>query len=195
MTVVVIWAVLGEDGIRQDEKCHPGHVSTWNDCLLKTAQAEGNAERIVTSAHRLYFDHYDVEGDFYAILKAHVPHEQWYEFAMQLAEESLNRKKGELYAEICVKENWHQQLMDYVKQVLDIRMLRKYEDLLLVHHRQEVIECYVRYIWYAMEEFRCRGTYREVCSYLRHIHQLGAGQRVISIAGELRVKYPRCPAL
>lgn len=121
MTVVVIWAVLGEDGIRQDEKCHPGHVSTWNDCLLKTAQAEGNAERIVTYAHRLYFDHYDVEGDFYAILKAHVPHEQWYEFAMQLAEESLNRKKGELYAEICVKENWHQQLMDYVKQVLDIR--------------------------------------------------------------------------
>lgn len=186
---------LGEDGIRQDEKSRPGLVSTWNKCLLKTAHTEGDTERIVTYARRLYFDHYNVEGDFYAILKTNVPHEQWDEFAMQLAEESLNRKKGELYAEICARENWHQRLMDYVTQVTDIRMLRKYEDLLLVHHRQEVIERYICYIWYVMEGFRCRGTYQEVCRYLRHIHHLGAGQKVVSVADELRAKYPRCPAL
>ena len=58
---------LGEDGIRQDEKQRPGRVSTWNACLLKTAQAEGNAERIVTYARRLYLDHYNIEGDFYQI--------------------------------------------------------------------------------------------------------------------------------
>lgn len=186
---------LGEEGIIQDEKQHPGRVSTWNAYLLKTAQAEGNTERIITYARKLYLDHYNVEGDFYAILKANVPQDQWSEFALQLAEDALHHGKSELFAEICVQENWHQRLMDYVKQVLDIRMLRKYENLLLVHHRQEIIDCYIRYIWHVMEGYRCRGTYQEVCRNLRHIHQLGAGQRVISIADELRVKYPRCPAL
>ena len=186
---------LGEDGIRQDEKQRPGRVSTWNACLLKTAQAEGNAERIVTYARRLYLDHYNIEGDFYAILKDNVPQEQWNEFALQLAEDALHHRKGELYAEICARENWHSRLIDYLRQVLDIRMLRKYEDMLLVCHREEIIDCYIRYIWYAMEGFRCRGTYREVCRYLRHIHHLGAGQKVVTVADELRVKYPRCPAL
>ena len=186
---------LGEDGIRQDEKQRPGRVSTWNACLLKTAQAEGNAERIVTYARRLYLDHYNIEGDFYAILKDNVPQEQWNEFALQLAEDALHHRKGELYAEICARENWHPRLIDYLRQVLDIRMLRKYEDMLLVCHREEIIDCYIRYIWYAMEGYRCRGTYREVCRYLRHIHHLGAGQKVVTVADELRVKYPRCPAL
>ena len=186
---------LGEDAIRQDEKRRSGYVSTWNACLLKTAQAEGNAERIVTYARRLYLDHYNIEGDFYAILKDNVPQEQWNEFALQLAEDALQHGKGELYAEICARESWHQRLMDYVRQVLDIRMLRKYEDMLLVCHREEVIDCYIRYIWYVMEGFRCRGTYREVCRYLRHIHHLGAGQMVVTVADELRAKYPRCPAL
>ena len=186
---------LGEDGIRQDEKQRPGRVSTWNARLLKTAQAEGNAERIVTYARRLYLDHYNIEGDFYAILKDNVPQEQWNEFALQLAEDALQHGKGELYAEICARESWHQRLMDYVRQVLDIRMLRKYEDMLLVCHREEIIDCYIRYIWYVMEGFRCRGTYREVCRYLRHIHHLGAGQMVVTVADELRAKYLRCPAL
>lgn len=137
---------LGEEGIMQDEKQRPGRVSTWNACLLNTAQVEGNAKRVVTYARRLYLDHYNNEGDFYAILKANVPQEQWNEFALQLAEDALHHGKSELFAEMCVKEDWHQRLMDYVKKVLDIRMLRKYEDLLLVHHRQEIIDCYIRYI-------------------------------------------------
>ena len=186
---------LGEDGIRQDEKQRLGYVSTWNACLLKTAQAEGNLERIVTYARRLYLDHYNIDGDFYAILKDNVPQEQWNEFALQLAEDALHHRKGELYAEICARENWHQRLMDFVIQILDIRMLRKYEDMLLVCHREEIIDCYIRYIWYVMEGYRCRGTYREVCRYLRHIHHLGAGQLVVTVADELRTKYPRCPAL
>ena len=186
---------LGEGGIRRDEKLRSGYVSTWNACLLKTAQAEGNAERIVTYARRLYFDHSNIEGDFYAILKDNVPQEQWSEFALQLAEDALQHGKGELYAEICARESWHQRLMDYVTQILDIRMLRKYEDMLLVSHREEVIDCYIRYIWYVMEGYRCRGTYREACRYLRHIHRLGAWQMVVTVADELRAKYPRCPAL
>ena len=187
---------LGEDGIEQNREHHRGLVSTWNDCLLKTAQAEGNRERIVTYARRLYLDSYNIEGDFYAILKANVPQEQWQDFALQLAEEVLHSRRKECYAEICARENWHQQLMDYVNRGLDIRTLNEYEDMLLASHRQEVIDFYIRYICHVMEGYRCRVTYKEVCRYLRHIYRLGAGQQVVvDIANELRTKYRRCPAL
>ena len=187
---------LGEDGIAQEKEYRYGLISTWNDCLLKTAQAEGNRDRIVTYAKRLYLDSYNVEGDFYAILKAYVPQEQWQDFALQLAEEVQHSGREELYAEICARENWHQRLMDFVNRGLDIRTLNEYEDMLLASHRQEVIDFYIRYIWHVMEGYRCRATYQEVCDYLRHIYRLGAGQQVVvDIANELRTKYRRCPAL
>ena len=187
---------LGEDGIEQNREHHRRLISTWNDCLLKTAQAEGNRDRIITYARRLYLDSYNIEGDFYAILKANVPQEQWQDFALQLAEDAQHSRRKERYAEICARENWHQRLMDYVNRGLDIRTLHEYEDMLLVSHRQEVIDFYIRYIWHVMEGYRCRATYKEVCRYLRHIYRLGAGQQVVvDIANELRTKYRRCPAL
>lgn len=187
---------LGEDGIEQNREHHRELVSTWNDCMLKTAQAEGHRERIVTYARRLYLDSYNIEGDFYAILKANVPQEQWQDFALQLAEDVQHSGREELYAEICALENWHQRLMDYVNRGLDISTLNEYEDMLLASHRQEVIDFYIRYIWHVMEGYRCRATYKDVCRYLRHIYQLGAGQQVIiDIVNELRTRYRRCPAL
>ena len=85
--------------------------------------------------------------------------------------------------------------MDYAAQAIDIRILRRHESLLLKDHRQEVIDCYVRYIWHQMEGFRCRATYQEVCDYLRHISCLGAETLAATTASELRTKYRRCRAL
>ena len=100
---------LGENGIAQEKEHRYGLISTWNDCLLKTAQAEGNRDRIITYARRLYLDSYNIEGDFYAILKANVPQEQWQDFALQLAEDAQHSRRKECYAEICARENWHPQ--------------------------------------------------------------------------------------
>ena len=187
---------LGENGIAQEKEHRYGLISTWNDGLLKTAQAEGNRDRIITYARRLYLDSYNIEGDFYAILKTNVPQEQWQNFALQLAEDAQHSRRKERYAEICARENWHQGLMDYVNRGLDIRTLNEYEDMLLASHRQEVIDFYIRYICHVMEGYRCRATYKEVCRYLRHIYRLGAGQQVVvDIVNELRTKYRRCPAL
>lgn len=186
---------LGDEGIKQDEENYSGCVSTWHYYLLKTAKAEGNQERVITHARYLYLHSYNIEGDFYGILKTYVPHEQWNDFALQLAEDVLHTHWTERYADICAQENWHQRLMDYAAQATDIRILRRHESLLLKDHRQEVIDCYVRYIWHQMEGFRCRATYQDVCYYLSHIGRLGAEQQAASIASELRVKYRRCRAL
>jgi len=79
-------------------------VSTWNHCLLKAAQAECNREKVIDYARRLYIEPYYEEGDFFAILKKSVPKEQWNDFVHQLADDVLQSRNSERYAEICSSE-------------------------------------------------------------------------------------------
>ena len=186
---------LGEEGIAQDKENRPGRVSTWNHCLLKAAQAENNREKIIEYARRLYIEPYYEEGNFFDILKKNVPAEEWGSFVHQLADDVLKSRSPERYAEICSSEGWHQELMDFVGKQSRIGLLQKYEKQLLPHHRDEIIECYVRYIYHLMEYYRGRDTYREICNYLRHISSYGAEQLATETANDLRTKYRRCRAL
>lgn len=186
---------LGEEGIALDKENRPGRVSTWNHCLLKAAQAECNREKCIDYARRLYIEPYYEEGDFFAILKKSVPKEQWNDFVHQLADDVLQSRNSERYAEICSSEGWHQELMDFVGKQFRIGLLQKYEKQLLPQHRDEIIEYYVRYIYRLMEYSRGRDTYREICNYLRHINSYGAEQLAAETATDLRTKYRRCRAL
>ena len=186
---------LGEEGIVQDSGNRPGRVSTWNHCMLKVAQAERNREKIIDYARRLYIEPYYEEGDFFAILKKNVPKEQWETFVRQLADDVLKSRSPERYAAICSCEGWHQELMDFVSKQFRIGLMQTYEKQLIPHHRNEVIQCYVRYIYHLMEYSRGRDTYREICNYLRHISSYGAEQLANETALDLRTKYRRCRAL
>lgn len=186
---------LGEEGITQDKENRPGRVSIWNHCLLKTAQAEHNREKIIDYARRLYIEPYYEEGDFFAVLKNNVPEEQWNDFVLQLADDVLKSRRPERYAEICSIEGWHQELMNFVGKQFRIELLQKYEKQLFPHHRNEVIKCYVRYIYHLMEYYRGQDTYREICKYLRHISSYGAEHLAAETATDLRTKYRRCRAL
>ena len=186
---------LGEEGIAIDKGNRQGRVSTWNHCLLKAAQAEHNREKSIEYARRLYIEPYYEEGDFFAILKNNVPEEQWDDFVHKLADDVLKSRSPERYAEICSIEGWHQELMDFVGKQFRIGLLQKYEKQLLPQHRDEIIECYVRYIYRLMEYSRGRDTYREICNYLRHISSYGAEPLAAETATDLRTKYRRCRAL
>ena len=186
---------LGEEGITQDKENRPGRVSIWNHCLLKAALAEHNREKIIDYARRLYIEPYYEEGDFFAVLKNNVPEEQWNDFVLQLADDVLKNRRPERYAEICSIEGWHQELMNFVGKQFRIELLQKYEKQLFPHHRNEVIKCYVRYIYHLMEYYRGRDTYREICKYLRHISSYGAEHLAAETATDLRTKYRRCRAL
>ena len=170
-------------------------MSTWIHCLLKAAQAERNREKVVDYARRLYIKPYYEEGDFFAILRNNVPEEQWNDFVHQLADDVLKSRSPERYAEICSIEGWHQELMDFVGKQFRIGLLQKYEKQLLPQHRDEIIECYVRYIYRLMEYSRGRDTYREICNYLRHISSYGAEPLAAETATDLRTKYRRSRAL
>ena len=170
-------------------------MSTWNHCLLKVAQAERNREKTIDYARRLYIEPYYEEGDFFTILKKNVPKEQWETFVRQLADDVLKSRSPEHYAAICSSEGWHQELMNFVGKQFRIGLLQTYEKQLIPHHRNEVIQCYVRYIYHLMEYSRGRDTYREICNYLRHISSYGAEELATETALDLRTKYRRCRAL
>ena len=186
---------LGEEGIVQDKGNRPGRVSTWNHCLMKVAQAEHNREKTIDYARRLYIEPYYEEGDFFTILKKNVPKEQWETFVRQLADDVLKSRNPERYAAICSSEGWHQELMDFISKQFRIGLLQTYEKQLISHHRSEVIQCYMRYIYHLMEYSRGRDTYREICNYLRHVSSYGAEQLATDTALDLRTKYRRCRAL
>ena len=186
---------LGEEGIALDLDHRPSRVSTWNHCLLKVAQAEHNREKTIDYARHLYIEPYYEEGDFYAILKDNVPKEQWEPFVRKLADDVLKSSTPERYAEICSCEGWRQELMDFVRRQSRIGLLQEYEKQLLPYHRNEIIECYVHYIYRLMEYSRGRETYREICNHLRHISSYGAKNLATEAATDLRTKYRRCRAL
>ena len=185
---------LGEEGIALDSD-HQSRVSIWNHCLLKVAQAEKNREKTIDYARRLYIEPYYEEGDFYAILKKNVPKEQWEAFVRKLADDVLKSRTPERYAKICSSEGWHQELMDFVRKQSRIGLLQEYEKQLLPYYRNEIIECYVHYIYRLMEYSRGRDTYREICNHLRHISSYGAKNLATETATDLRTKYRRCRAL
>lgn len=117
------------------------------------------------------------------------------DFVHKLADDVLKSRSPERYAEICSIEGWHQELMDFVGKQFRIGLLQEYEKQLLPQHREEIIECYVRYIYRLMEYSRGRDTYREICNYLRHISSYGAEHLAAETATDLRTKYRRCRAL
>ena len=186
---------LGEEGIALDSVHRQARVSTWNHCLLKVAQAEHNCEQTINYARRMYIDPDCEKEDYYAILKRNVSKEQWEAFVHKLADDVLKSSTPKRYAEICSNEGWHQELMDFVRKQFSIGLLQEYEKQLLPYHRNEIIECYVHYIYKLMENSRGRDTYREICNYLRHICRYGAKNLAIETATELRTKYRRCRAL
>ena len=186
---------LGEEGIALDLDHRPSRVSTWNHCLLKVAQVEHNREKTIDYARHLYIEPYYEEGDFYAILKKNVPKEQWEAFVRKLADDVLKSRTPERYAKICSSEGWHQELMDFVRRQSRIGLLQEYEKQLLPYYRNEIIECYVHYIYRLMEYSRGRDTYREICNHLRHISSYGAKNLATETATDLRTKYRRCRAL
>ena len=116
-------------------------------------------------------------------------------FVRKLADDVLKSSTPKRYAEICSNEGWHQELMDFVRKQFSIGLLQEYEKQPLPYHLNEIIECYVHYIYKLMENSRGRDTYREICNYLRHICRYGAKNLATETATELRTKYRRCRAL
>ncbi len=184
---------LALDGIKQDEAS--GTV-VWRAWLLRVAQAENSKEQIVKYATVLFF----CDSNFskcYDILKENVSDGEWDAFVQNLTEQAETDDKGELYAFLCVKEQWIDKLFAYVKKGNHIRDFVKYEPQLRATYADAYIERYIMHVYWIMEHAheRNRATYQEMCGYLKDVCRFGGTERAKEVAADLRAKYKRYRAL
>lgn len=165
--------------------------------MLKAAKKDGRKDIITEYASLLYLDGFNIQGDFYALLKQTVPQGEWADFATKLSERVLSMTRKEKYADICSREGWTAKLFEYVKSEKSIHPMLKYEAQLIKDYSDEIAERYIKQVYWLMINSynRNRTTYQEMCALLKRIVNMGKRERVEEVKTDLKKRYARCRAL
>ena len=188
---------LANDGIDQSSG-YPGLIIDWYDWLLKIAESQNDTERIILYARHLLQESHNPKRDYYQILKATVPPEQWNGFVETIVQEAMERKpyyRTDLVASIFIREEWWSRLLDLVKKEYTLDQLAKYEKLLAQHFPSELADLYAERIIRYVENHVGRSHYRTACKYIRRMIKLGAREKADEVISQLRQTHYRKKAL
>ncbi len=189
---------LAWDGVKNDLKDKPGLAKEWYDWLLKIAQAQNDAERIIEYARFLFIDNFRNEQDYYMILKQQVKPEKWAEFVEAVIQDIITKKRWfdtGLIAGIFIKEEWWDRLLELVKKSPDLNTIDQYEKYLSKQYANETVELYTSGIYKYIKNNIGRDHYKNACRYIRKIIKLGAREKANEIISCLRTEYPQRRAL
>ena len=188
---------LANDGIDQSSG-YPGLIIDWYDWLLKIAESQNDTERIILYARHLLQESHNPKRDYYQILKATVPPEQWNGFVETIVQEAMERKpyyRTDLVASIFIREEWWSRLLNLVKEEHTLDQLAKYEKLLAQHFPNELADLYAERIIRYIENHVGRSHYRTACKYIRRMIKLGAREKADEVISQLRQTHYRKKAL
>lgn len=188
---------LANDGIDQSSG-YPGLIIDWYDWLLKIAESQNDTERIILYARHLLQESHNPKRDYYQILKATVPPEQWNGFVETIVQEAMERKpyyRTDLVASIFIREEWWSRLLNLVKEERTLDQLAKYEKLLAQHFPSELADLYAERIIRYVENHVGRSHYRTACKYIRRMIKLGAREKADEVISQLRQTHYRKKAL
>lgn len=188
---------LANDGIEQDSG-YPGLEIDWYDWLLKIAESQKDPERIILYTRYLLLESHNPKRDYYQILQATVPPEQWTGFVETIVQEAMERKpyyRTDLVASIFIREEWWSRLLDLVKEERTLDQLAKYEKLLAKHYPSELADLYTERIIRYVKDHVGRDHYRTACRYIRRMIKLGARDKADAVISQLRHSYGRRRAL
>lgn len=189
---------LANDGIEYDKNKRPGLVKNWYGWLLKIAEAEEDAEKIIEYARLLYLDGYGHSKEYYELMKENVAEEDWGATVEELLKEIQggkswrNRNK---VAEIYIEEKWWARLMEVVRDSPDFSTLDAYSKYLVRDYADEITDFYIIAIKEDMEINMGRKHYQSACRYLQKVIKLGAREKAEETIAFLLKKYPRRSAL
>ena len=189
--------VLAKDGIKYDRKDRPGLVTEWNNWLLKIAQARQDTKEIIHYARFLLIDSFSNEQDYYQILKDHIPPDEWESFVEEIVKElkRSTRYHEDLLANIFIREEWWDRLLELVKEIGHPSTAEYYESYLKKLYPEELAQIYERGIFDSLQNATGRKHYQTACRYIRKIKKLGLPEKANEIVESLRALYPRRPAL
>lgn len=188
---------LANDGIEQDSG-YPGLIIDWYDWLLKIAESQNDTERVILYARYLLLESHNPKRDYYQILQATVPPEEWTDFVEAIVQETMERKpyyRTDLVASIFIREEWWSRLLDLVKEERTLDQLAKYEKLLAQHFPNELADLYAERIIRYIENHVGRNHYRTACKYIRRMIKLGAREKADEVISQLRQTHYRKKAL
>jgi len=189
---------IAKDGINYDKKDKPGLVIEWYDWLLKIAQAQNNTDKIIEYARFLFINNFRHEQDYYEILKQHVKPEKWVAFLEDVIQDITAKKRWldtGLIADIFIKEEWWDRLLELVKKSPNLYTIDHYEKYLSKKYPNEIVELYADGITGYLKNSVGRKHYQNACRYIRKIIKLGARDKANEIISYLRTEYPKRKAL
>lgn len=194
---------LAQEAIRQERPTFPAADTQWHEWLLKVAQARQDKKQIIQLARHLFLSNTWGNEVYYKLMKQHVPHEEWEAFVQEVIKEVNSRKHWDnttIIADIYVREQKWDQLMallqaQHTRRSLDLSYIARYESYLAKDFPAELVEMYEDGILKQMEFASSREEYRNLCSYIRRINQLGAVEEAEAIVQALREAYPRRRAM
>ncbi|MFW6267584.1 MAG: SWIM zinc finger family protein [Marinilabiliaceae bacterium] len=189
---------LARDGVAYDMKNKPGLAKEWYDWLLKIAQIQGDREKIIEYARYLLIDNFRNTQDYYQVLKEHVKPEKWKEFIENVIEDISKKNRwldSHQVAQIYIREQWWDRLMEMVKNDPDLRTIDHYGKCFPKDYSNEIIDLYATGILNYMEESVGRKHYKVACRYLRRMIKMGGRDKANQVISDLRKKYPQRRAL
>jgi len=189
---------LAKDGIEQNEKHKPGLIKDWQNWLLKIAQAQNDKQRIVEYARLLFIANFMNEQDYYALMKNNIQDKDWKNFVEELIKEISAIKnwfRTDIIANIYIREEWWDRLMQLVRQNASLQNLQEYEQYLADDYSAEIAERYEVLILEYVKSNVGRSHYKTACKYLRRMKKLGATEKVNFLVDFFKKEYPQRRAL
>lgn len=170
----------------------------WYDWLLKIAQLQKDREKTIDYARLLFVNYFRHEQDYYGIMKSNIDPGKWNDFADDLIQQ-IQAKNGwahvEQIANIYIREQWWNRLMQLVMQHPSLHYIELYEKQLVKDYAPELAELYAHAIADYLKNSTGRNHYQHACRYLRRMKKLGASEKVNRLVDEFRKQYPQRRAL
>jgi hypothetical protein len=187
---------LVQEAIEHDED-YAGLTREWQEWLLKTAQAENDRKEITRLAQHLFL-HYGHDMQYYEMLKKEVSSKEWQPFLKSLLQKMERESRWIPYhtlGEIYIREERWKDLLQVVQKYKSLSVIEQYESHIQQHFPEDLLDMYEEKISEHFEQAASRSDYSQGCHYLHRMYQAGGKERVQALIRELRLTYPRRPAL
>lgn len=188
---------LADGGIQLDAKGRSGHIDTWIEWKLKSAQASKNPEMTLRFARELFFRRPRNESDLYSLMKRTVPAEEWSNFVEGLIQDLQSERYVPIdrIASIYISESKFDRLLSLVQGISSLNSIQLYHPHLAGLYPAELASIYRNALFEYLNHEKSRNAYVNAVRILRRMKKLGQGALVEQTIEEFRKRYGNRPAL
>lgn len=159
--------------------------------LLQVAQREQDLEALEKYAHQLLLSTLKIK--YFKLLKKNIPTKSWVSYLKQLLLDleklSYSLPKRDLIAGIYVEEKAWAKLLEYIRSLQSLDLLRTYAPLLLRPYKKEVYYLYETFLIAYLKNYIGRKTAQKVRDIIIQLNELGARDLADRLVDLCREKY------